>query len=172
MSGYDLEQFISISITHFWNAKLSQIYRTLKKMEEDGLVVSEMQEQDGARSKRVYTITEAGIREFESWHTQIETELDEIKQPFLVRTFFMGTQDKDKIQQQMQVWQSLHEQHLNMFENVLPQNIERVKREHGIHPPQRDTFFWWTTLRFGILYEQMVLQWLAEMQQTIDQFDE
>lgn len=169
MSGYELEQFISISITHFWNAKLSQIYRTLKKMEEGGLVTSEMQEQDGARSKRVYTITQAGIDEFEAWQSQMDTELDEIKQPLLVRTFFMGTQGKAEIAAQMELWRSLHEQHLNMFENILPQNIQKVTQEHGIHPPAKDEIFWKATLRFGIMYEKMILEWLAEMQEAIEE---
>ena len=38
MSGYELKRRMDNSITHFWHAKLSQIYTTLKDLQAGGLV--------------------------------------------------------------------------------------------------------------------------------------
>ena len=38
MTGYELKQFFDSSVQHFWNAELSQIYPTLKSLEEGGFV--------------------------------------------------------------------------------------------------------------------------------------
>lgn len=169
MSGYDLEKMINVSISHFWHAKLSQIYRTLKKMEEDGLVTSEMQEQEGARSKRVYTITPAGIEDFDAWLATIDTELDEIKLPSLVRTFFMGLAETKNVKDQIALWQRLHQQQLEYYQAILPPTIAQMMQERKFEHEPQDRFFWFATLRFGELYEQMTLQWLAELSEQAEQ---
>ncbi|MGE5576976.1 MAG: PadR family transcriptional regulator, partial [Syntrophothermus sp.] len=46
MTGYDLGNFFKQSVAHFWHAELSQIYRELGKLEEKGLVKSEIQPQE------------------------------------------------------------------------------------------------------------------------------
>ena len=152
MSGYDLEQFINSSIGHFWNAKLSQIYRTLKAMETDGLVVSRMESQEDTRSKRIYTLTDAGLQEFQGWLTEYDTELDGSKVPFLVRLFFFGMVDKGQIEAQLRVWTDLHQRQLDYYQNLqIPEEV----------PDHR--YFWQATLRFGVMYEEMVLRWMEEM---------
>lgn len=52
-----------------WDVKPAQIYSTLTRLEESGLVAQEAVEQDGGPEKRIYTITSAGQVELESWFT-------------------------------------------------------------------------------------------------------
>ena len=54
MTGYELKQRIDLSTSHFWHAKLSQIYITLKSLEEEEYVVSEVHEQQERPDRRVY----------------------------------------------------------------------------------------------------------------------
>lgn len=158
MSGYDLEQFINSSIGHFWHAKLSQIYRTLKALEEEGLVTSRFEEQEDTRSKRIYTLTDTGLKEFQDWLTTFDTELDSTKVPFLVRLFFFGMVDKSQIEAQLRVWTDLHQRQLAYYQNIhIPEDVSSPD----------DLFFWKATLRFGVMYEEMVLRWLDEMMKDL-----
>ena len=159
MSGYDLEQFISSSIGHFWHAKLSQIYRTLKSLEEEGLVTSRMESQEDSRSKRIYTLTDKGLKDFRDWLSTFDTELDPSKVPFLVRVFFFGMVDKGQIEAQLRVWTDLHQRQLAYYENL------RIPEEGS---SKEDLLFWKATLRFGMMYEEMVLNWLKEITDELE----
>ncbi len=64
MSGYDLKQRIEISIGNFWKESYGQIYPALRKLECDGLVVSE---EEGKAGRKVYRLTEAGRERLERW---------------------------------------------------------------------------------------------------------
>ena len=56
-SGYDLKQLMDVSTSNFWHAKQSQIYTTLKKLEEDGMVASHIEPQESRPNRKVYEIT-------------------------------------------------------------------------------------------------------------------
>jgi PadR family transcriptional regulator, regulatory protein AphA len=66
MTGYELENWISVSAGNFWAAKLSQIYTTLKTLEGEALVSSQIEEQTGKPDKRIYEITEAGRKDLKA----------------------------------------------------------------------------------------------------------
>lgn len=67
MSGYALKQEFENSLGHFWNANLSQIYPTLKKMTADGWVVHEQAAPDRGPARIVYTRTELGKDNLQAW---------------------------------------------------------------------------------------------------------
>lgn len=50
-----------------WDVKPAQIYTTLNRLEESGLVEEEAVEQDGGPEKRVYAITRAGRAALATW---------------------------------------------------------------------------------------------------------
>lgn len=58
-----------------WDVKPAQIYTTLTRLEESGLVVQEAVEQDGGPEKYIYAITDSGRAELEQWFSSgIERE--------------------------------------------------------------------------------------------------
>ncbi|WP_239255017.1 PadR family transcriptional regulator [Listeria ilorinensis] len=62
-SGYDLAYQLKI----MQNTHHSQIYPTLAKLEDAGLLHVEKQVQDGKPNKKIYTITEAGLATLSEW---------------------------------------------------------------------------------------------------------
>ena len=64
MSGYDLKQLIEQSIGNFWRESFGQIYPTLKRLEEQGLIKSA---EEGKAGRVVYAITEAGRAHLRAW---------------------------------------------------------------------------------------------------------
>ncbi|MGB6068067.1 MAG: PadR family transcriptional regulator [Desulfomonilaceae bacterium] len=73
MTGYDLKKAFSISFSFFSGLSYGSIYPALKKMEEQGLISKQLEIQDGAPNRKVYTITGAGKKAF----------LDALKSPFV-----------------------------------------------------------------------------------------
>ena len=66
-TGYEIGQQFQRSIGYFWSATHQQIYRTLKKLADQGLVTFHDVEQDGRPDKKVYSISEAGLELLSEW---------------------------------------------------------------------------------------------------------
>ena len=95
-SGYDLSKLFQESLSFFWVANQSQIYRELDKMEEIGWVVSSKVEQDARPNKRVYGITKEGNEELIRWLKEENAEdLTVVRNPLLMKLFFAGKVDKE-----------------------------------------------------------------------------
>lgn len=83
-TGYDLKKLFEESTFMYWSGNNNQIYKSLLMLQEEGLVQNETFHQDGAPSKKVYTITEQGVAKLKSWIVS-SPEVPEYKKPFLVR---------------------------------------------------------------------------------------
>lgn len=66
-SGYELARRFDRSIGYFWSATHQQIYRTLRAMENDGLVHVAVVAQQGRPDKKVYTVSDRGREELARW---------------------------------------------------------------------------------------------------------
>ena len=69
LSGYDLAQRLKGRVGFFWQARHSQIYPELGRLEAAGLVRYAVVEQQDRPDKKVYTITEAGLAAIRAWAT-------------------------------------------------------------------------------------------------------
>ena len=159
-TGYEIKQIMDKSTSHFWHAKQSQIYRTLKKLEEDGLVISHPEPQESRPDRRVYTITESGGRELQKWLSQPVTKLDDSKVVLLLKLFFSGKENKETILTQLRLQRSLHERQSELYKIEPTVFIEEIVDSHP--ELKRDALLWEATRRFGELYEDLYLRWLDE----------
>ena len=69
LSGYDLAQRLKGRVGFFWQARHSQIYPELARLEAAGLVSHEVVEQQDRPDKKVYTIAETGRGALRAWVT-------------------------------------------------------------------------------------------------------
>jgi len=67
MTGYDLKKILDHPMGFFWVAQMSQIYRELNKLEEKGLVKSEIESQERRPDRKVYQLTKEGKETFLNW---------------------------------------------------------------------------------------------------------
>lgn len=67
--GYELRAAFEALIggDEIWSVKPAQIYTTLARLEEAGLVHQDCVEQDGGPEKRIYSLTPGGRRELVEW---------------------------------------------------------------------------------------------------------
>ena len=103
LTGYELRKAFSLSFSFFSGLSYGSIYPALKKMEKEGLITLEVQMQDGAPNRKVYTITEQGRREF----------MASIREPFPLERQRYG-----------------FIMYLFFFSHLAPQERIRLAREH------------------------------------------
>jgi DNA-binding PadR family transcriptional regulator len=70
LSGYDLTSRMKARVGFFWEARHSQIYPELARLEERGLVTHRVVEQRDRPDKKVYEITPAGLDALKEWVTE------------------------------------------------------------------------------------------------------
>jgi PadR family transcriptional regulator, regulatory protein AphA len=95
-TGYELQKKIERTINYFWTSTQSQVYRTLKKMEQDALIVSTIHYQDEKPNKKIYSITRKGKEELKQW-LSTPIKIPSHRNPFLVQLFFSGRSNKKRI---------------------------------------------------------------------------
>ncbi|WP_018654537.1 PadR family transcriptional regulator [Actinomadura flavalba] len=160
MTGYDLAAAIRSSINFVWPAQLSQIYRTLGQLENDGLVVSEVVPQQGRPDRRVYSATDAGRQAFDGWLGELVTELDPVRTPFLVRFFFSGTRAPEEMVTQLRVLRDLHLRQRDQLAHELPGYIAEFAAANTTD--DRDPLIWDAVRRAGEMHAQTWLDWIDE----------
>ncbi len=167
LTGYELKQNIDQSTTHFWHAYHSQIYTTLRRLEQRGLVTSQLQPEEDALKRRIYSITDPGRAELKHWLDKPLTELPPIKEPLLVRVFFSALRQRGKVLNELQFQRLLHQQQQEVYQQIAAKGFD-----HTAHPEvdlSEDVRFWQATLRFGLMFEEMYLRWLDETLASLEE---
>ena len=159
-TGYELKQLMDKLTGHFWYAKQSQIYVTLKKMEREGWIASRVKTQKARPDRVIYKITKSGLSVLESWVSNPIRELDPHKNAFLVKLFFSAQAGRETLLTQLGLIRNLHLQKVRLYKSQTKNAIqESVARSPKL---KKDAPLWEATRRFGEHYEQMCLNWLDE----------
>lgn len=168
MTGYDLERWIRVSIDYFWPAQLSQIYRTLRQLEEEGLVKSEIAPQESRPDRRVYSATPAALVDMLKWLNELVTERDAIRVPFLVRFFLSGSRSADALITQLRVLRQVYQQHGEHYQGEILENLQRAK--DAFPHSELDALVWEQTRRAGEMYTEFWIKWLDETLLRLEEY--
>jgi len=161
MTGYDLKHQFAVVAASFWHAEVSQIYLTLKKLEAERLVTSQIQPQDDHPDRRLYTITDRGRHDLRAWLSEPITELPPIKQPVLLKLFFAAPMEQAELLAQLRLLRNLHLQKVSYYRGPVLAHIRGTAQRHP--HLAKDARLWEATRRFGELSHEMSLRWLDEM---------
>ena len=86
VSGYDIKKWADWSISYFyWSPSFSQIYSELRKLEKIGYATSRVDHDNGARSRRLYKITAAGMAAMNQWANETPAEPQVLKHSVVLR---------------------------------------------------------------------------------------
>lgn len=142
-----------------WEVKPAQIYMTLSRLEENGLVAQEGIEQDGGPEKRIYRITEQGLEELTRWYTT-GVESDHQRDEFFIKLMLslaaVGGSPRKVIQaQRIVLFKELHAQ---------------TTRRSGCDP--RSELAQIFLLDKSIMHLEADLRWLDMIESRIDEIQE
>lgn len=158
MTGYELDKAFKASLSFFWQAKTSQIYRELDSMETNGWLSSQRIIQSEKPNKRVYTITDNGKKELLNWLSLGETHIADamrVKSAFLMRMFFGG---ETTTQQSLELLYKYKEHCLGAIQGL--GDAHRAISQYGeMVCDERKSIYWEITVLYGESYYHAGLDW-------------
>jgi PadR family transcriptional regulator AphA len=83
---YRLKQLVAGSVGYFWTLQHAQLYTEPERLAKGGYV-TETRERTGRRRK-LYAITDKGVRAFDEWRTETTSALGELREPAVLKLFF------------------------------------------------------------------------------------
>jgi len=153
MTGYEIMTAFRDSLSHFWTAQTSQIYRELQVLEKEGWITAKPVVQKGKPDKKIMSITERGREELIQWLK--DEQPVNVRMPLLMKTFFRGECNKED---NIAFFRSIAEN-----PSVFPNGSEAARsaaERYGarIDDPHK-SLYWKFTIEFGLMYEDMVRRW-------------
>ena len=166
MAGYDLKRIFDDTIGFFWAAQMSQIYRELNKLEEKGLVKSEVEPQEKRPDRKVYQLTKEGRETFLNWLNRSPNQLSQTSRSrFLMRIFFSSRIKLDELAFQIKRYKKEKEEQLRYL-NKVEQWIKDYSREKKF---KEDAFYWNLIVKKEYKSIAAGIEWADECLQLIEQ---
>jgi len=157
-TGYELKREFDASVRHFWPAQQSQLYTVLASLTEAGWATCEVVVQTDNPNRKVYTITEKGIKELRQWLSDPKPSRVG-RSPFLVRIYFSGCLEDEKL---LEVLQATAEELRGLLKEHSEGSISAPPYPPG-SVPKREEFFWYLTLDYGVEFYRFNLEWIEDV---------
>ena len=154
-TGYDLKHRFDRSVSGFWQADQSRIYRTLDKLRERKWVSQEIVAQADRPDRKPYTITEEGRKAFFQWMQDCQSGSPP-RNAFLVQLFFAGLLSDDEA---VRLLEAKKQRILDVLASF-PEKY-RLAPEYEHDEPERIDFFHWLTLDSAVQMRYAYLDWIA-----------
>ena len=146
-SGYEIKQTVEISIRFFWTISPAQVYPSLARLEQAGLLTGRDDPQ-GNRPRRIYERTEAGTAALLEWLQREEPMPFELRDIAMVKLFFADTLSPTDARALVATVRARSEERVAMLESIRP-SPDDVARSGKIYPI--------LTLELGIAFHQAMV---------------
>ncbi|MFD9905091.1 PadR family transcriptional regulator [Streptomyces sp. NPDC059063] len=164
-SGYELARRFDRSIGYFWAATHQQIYRVLKRMENDAWIdVREVAQQDRP-DKKEYSVTAPGRAALSQWlHEPIEPE--SVRHELAVKIRGAAFDDPVALIREVERHRAAHADRLAHYLAGERRDFTGPEAE-AAGAPDAGRELQHVVLRGGIAYERMTLAWLDDVLATL-----
>ncbi|WP_414551838.1 PadR family transcriptional regulator [Anabaena sp. CCY 0017] len=153
-TGYDLSKEFNEKVSCYWQATSQQIYRELARMQEKNWVEVEVLPQSVRPDKKIYSLTDVGRQELISWIAE-PSEATAIRENLLVKVRSGFIVPEDILIREIERRKQFHQQKLEYYRS---RELEFGDLNH-LSRPERHIYL---TLRCGIRYETMWIEWCDE----------
>lgn len=162
MTGYDLKKLIQKSSFLYWSGNNNQIYKGLLHLQNMELVTNETLHQDGAPSKKIYTITNQGQKELKKWIMESPKEPPEFKKEFLIQLACSGELEKEEIIEMLKKYKESIEMKILI-------ETELLRRQEVISMRNKNEEFIWMMIKENLIstYENELI-WIDKVKSGID----
>jgi DNA-binding PadR family transcriptional regulator len=163
-TGYELKGIFESTVQHFWNADLSQIYRTLDEIKADGLATVRVEPQQSKPPRHIYSLCEKGREELRRWLREPVKDRPIIRNQLLLKVFFGAFLQKAEIIAHLQSYQDGMRQRLAIYDKI-GNSLPRDWKPAGIEPEtlKNHLLYAHATLRLGIKIAQVTDAWCTEI---------
>jgi DNA-binding PadR family transcriptional regulator len=165
-TAYELSRRARRPLGYFWTAQYGQIHPQLRVLCEAGLLSVTSAPGPGPHDKRVYSITDAGLRALASWVAQ-PPRMEPGRDDMLLKAYAIWTANRADATALMRAQAEEHRKRLAEYEAI----HEQLRRAHPGGGPAADhpDFGSIATLRYGIGYERNRLDWCEWLAAQLEQ---
>ena len=160
LSGYDLKRRMGERVGFFWQARHSQIYPELARLEGEGMVTHLVVEQQDRPDKKVYEITSVGLDALKEWVTA-PVEPRAARDELVLKAYSGWLADPEKAAALFREQQRLHKEQLLRYEEIGAWMEDEWGEDLG--RPGSPRFAGYAALQRGIIYERGYAEWCAWM---------
>lgn len=161
MTGYDIKKLIQNSSFLYWSGNNNQIYKGLLHLQNMELVTNEVLHQDGAPSKKIYTITNLGQKELKKWILESPKEPPEFKKDFLIQLACSSELEIEEIMDMLKKYKESIEMKILIEKELL-------RRQEVISMRNKNEEFIWTMIKENLIstYENELI-WIEKIKAGI-----
>jgi DNA-binding PadR family transcriptional regulator len=156
LSGYDLASRTRERLGFFWQARHSQIYPELARLEGEGMVAHRVVEQQDRPDKKVYEITGVGLDALKEWITA-PVKPRAARDELVLKAYSVWLANPEKAVALFREQQQLHKERLLDYEKI-GSWMEREWSE-DLHRLDSPRFASYAALQRGILHERGSAEW-------------
>jgi DNA-binding PadR family transcriptional regulator len=153
--GYDLHRQIETDLRYVWRLSLSQVYNVLSRMEKQGLIEGEIQEQEERPDRKRFQLTTDGEERFQTWmDTPVRASAHAVRIAFLSKLYFgLHLPETDLL--------TLVEQQRSTIEDGLTRSQIRLDELSNANKILTES------LRLRIMQLETLLTWLEKCRQNL-----
>lgn len=155
-SGYDLRKLVERSVGYYWAPAKTQIYTALPRFVEAGLATRRTVRQHDRPDKHLYSITDAGRRAVSDWIRTAPLDAGQGRNVLLLKLSLADESHVPALLEQVRERQAETEQ--------LRAELEALDAAGG----EGDPPFEHLTRRYGFLYADANLRWIAEVAEQLE----
>lgn len=167
MTGYEIMLVFRDSLSYFWPAQTSQIYRELQTLKKNGWVTDQSIAQTGKPDKNLFTITPEGRCELRRWLAESAPAPD-AKSALLMRTFFRGELTP---RENLAFFRQLREGCEGFLENAGTPAGNVALYKAALNDPKK-ALYWQMTVEYGVLYAQMLRTWTERCMTMLEEVED
>ncbi len=161
-TGYDLKKLFAESDYFYWSGNNNQIYKTLVLLQKEGLVRIREEKQGNYPTRKIYTITEAGLMKLKMWILS-EPQLPELRNPFFIRLAWSDLLDAEELSNLLSMYEKELIGQLAMFAEKQRRGIQHPARS------KREEFLWKMLAKNWTANRENELAWIRELRYQLSQ---
>jgi len=159
MTGYEMKKWVENALSHFWKTSYGQIYPTMSKFVEEGLVTVEEIEVDKGPKSKLYTITEKGRTELNDW-LAVDVHDINTKDETQLKFYFSASLPIGDVIEKAERMVADNQGMIDKYSNT-ETNMRETKR------PTRQELNEFLAVRKGILLNEARVKWAKECIETM-----
>jgi DNA-binding PadR family transcriptional regulator len=165
MTGYELMKSFNESLSFFWNAQTSQIYRELDTIEKKGWVVSKIIPQDDKPNKKEFTLTNEGKDELNKWLNGHSPEKSlTIPDDMTMRVLFSAGSNKLGLVKELIDYHNQNEEYFKSLKDIEKQ----INSENDSSKTSKDKLYWSMAIKRGQINSQANMMWVEQCLKIIN----
>ncbi|OQR62107.1 PadR family transcriptional regulator [Streptomyces maremycinicus] len=156
-SGYELSKVFDVSLANFWPATPQQLYRELERLAQDGLIEARVVTQERRPNKRMFTLTEAGRADLDTFAATPPRRPTAIRDELLIRIQAMDGVDPEVTRALVEERMTWSRAKLDRYLRVRDRLLDG--RTEDVYLAEADRIGPYLTLMAGIGFEETNQAW-------------